>query len=306
MYKQILIAGLTLAFTSITATAGSLSYQSVNRSLDAQVEASFLCGDGSASQYLFSDPTLFSPVGSSGVCQQSIATTSQGDFDQSLNTQGLVANGIFFDVGSSSAASQTSSLGAQEISFQGSTVVSSDNWSGSSSAIEMVFTLDTETRFNVSGLYSWDSFLGGGGGSTDIRLETADGSSTVFDQSNFQAELSVSGGYLTESAPSLAENFGQDMVDYVWPGGDYGFLYSYQQSLLLGPGTYRLIIDIESKQCGEDLVEYVFCGDYGQFGSRDVAFQMSTVPVPAAVWLFGSALAGLGWLGKKQTGEVKL
>jgi hypothetical protein len=27
----------------------------------------------------------------------------------------------------------------------------------------------------------------------------------------------------------------------------------------------------------------------------------STVPVPAAVWLFGSALAGLGWMKRKQT-----
>jgi hypothetical protein len=27
----------------------------------------------------------------------------------------------------------------------------------------------------------------------------------------------------------------------------------------------------------------------------------STVPVPAAVWLFGSALAGLGWMRRKQT-----
>ncbi|MCP3907923.1 MAG: VPLPA-CTERM sorting domain-containing protein [Gammaproteobacteria bacterium] len=27
----------------------------------------------------------------------------------------------------------------------------------------------------------------------------------------------------------------------------------------------------------------------------------SAVPVPAAVWLFGSALAGLGWLRRKQT-----
>ena len=28
---------------------------------------------------------------------------------------------------------------------------------------------------------------------------------------------------------------------------------------------------------------------------------VSTVPVPAAVWLFGSALAGLGWLKRKQS-----
>jgi hypothetical protein len=29
--------------------------------------------------------------------------------------------------------------------------------------------------------------------------------------------------------------------------------------------------------------------------------QISAVPIPAAVWLFGSALAGLGWLRRKQT-----
>jgi hypothetical protein len=28
---------------------------------------------------------------------------------------------------------------------------------------------------------------------------------------------------------------------------------------------------------------------------------VSTVPIPAAVWLFGSALAGLGWIRRKQT-----
>jgi hypothetical protein len=29
--------------------------------------------------------------------------------------------------------------------------------------------------------------------------------------------------------------------------------------------------------------------------------QVSAVPIPAAAWLFGSALAGLGWLRRKQT-----
>ncbi|MDB4307867.1 VPLPA-CTERM sorting domain-containing protein, partial [Gammaproteobacteria bacterium] len=28
---------------------------------------------------------------------------------------------------------------------------------------------------------------------------------------------------------------------------------------------------------------------------------IATVPIPAAVWLFGSALAGLGWMRRKQT-----
>ena len=30
----------------------------------------------------------------------------------------------------------------------------------------------------------------------------------------------------------------------------------------------------------------------------------SVVPVPAAVWLFGSALAGLGWIRRKQTQQA--
>jgi hypothetical protein len=30
-------------------------------------------------------------------------------------------------------------------------------------------------------------------------------------------------------------------------------------------------------------------------------FKASVVPIPAAVWLFGSALAGLGWMRRKQT-----
>jgi hypothetical protein len=28
---------------------------------------------------------------------------------------------------------------------------------------------------------------------------------------------------------------------------------------------------------------------------------VNVIPIPAAVWLFGSALAGLGWLRRKQT-----
>jgi hypothetical protein len=50
------------------------------------------------------------------------------------------------------------------------------------------------------------------------------------------------------------------------------------------------------------------CGDVdcnvglGEPFSRNViAGTVSAIPVPAAVWLFGSALAGLGWMRRKQT-----
>jgi hypothetical protein len=57
-------------------------------------------------------------------------------------------------------------------------------------------------------------------------------------------------------------------------------------------------------------VHSVIVGDHGfstgGFGSFYLPpqldnFSASVVPIPAAVWLFGSALAGLGWLRRKQT-----
>jgi hypothetical protein len=45
-------------------------------------------------------------------------------------------------------------------------------------------------------------------------------------------------------------------------------------------------------------------GNQFGFGSATVELDnvvVSAVPIPAAVWLFGSALAGLGWLRRKQT-----
>ena len=46
---------------------------------------------------------------------------------------------------------------------------------------------------------------------------------------------------------------------------------------------------------------------FGSLESDSIDFRyisagtVSAVPVPAAVWLFGSALAGLGWMRRKQT-----
>jgi len=39
-------------------------------------------------------------------------------------------------------------------------------------------------------------------------------------------------------------------------------------------------------------------------GSLEVVYSFSEVPVPAAFWLFGSALAGLGWLHRKKTAKL--
>jgi hypothetical protein len=40
---------------------------------------------------------------------------------------------------------------------------------------------------------------------------------------------------------------------------------------------------------------------YDNYALTTQAISFNVVPVPAAVWLFGSALAGLGWMRRKQT-----
>jgi hypothetical protein len=40
---------------------------------------------------------------------------------------------------------------------------------------------------------------------------------------------------------------------------------------------------------------------YGATAIDNVRVSMAITPIPAAVWLFGSALAGLGWMRRKQT-----
>ncbi len=41
--------------------------------------------------------------------------------------------------------------------------------------------------------------------------------------------------------------------------------------------------------------------DAGWLEVNNQSISASIVPIPAAVWLFGSALAGLGWMRRKQT-----
>jgi hypothetical protein len=41
--------------------------------------------------------------------------------------------------------------------------------------------------------------------------------------------------------------------------------------------------------------------EVGRIEADLVSASFSVVPIPAAVWLFGSALAGLGWMRRKQT-----
>jgi hypothetical protein len=52
-------------------------------------------------------------------------------------------------------------------------------------------------------------------------------------------------------------------------------------------------------------VEFIVPTENFNLGFLDNVVVDNVVPIPAAVWLFGSALAGLGWMRRKQTGQSR-
>jgi hypothetical protein len=98
----------------------------------------------------------------------------------------------------------------------------------------------------------------------------------------FSTELIDGFGAPTVSFSGDQMNFGS-----VGPGdtGLAGWLVSIHEPFLL---ANRAVV------VGPDGIAI----DFSEFNSASWSLQV--VPIPAAVWLFGSALAGLGWMRRKQ------
>jgi hypothetical protein len=64
-------------------------------------------------------------------------------------------------------------------------------------------------------------------------------------------------------------------------------------TLTLGPGIYEVHMEMTA---AKGVAPGPVISSYSAMTST---FRMSVVPVPAAVWLFGSVLAGLGWFRRK-------
>jgi len=117
---------------------------------------------------------------------------------------------------------------------------------------------------------------------TSISTTLLDGSDGIDNQSNnavfiFRAQ---------DRFVSPVDTFYNEGLYIDDPSADNGYFSS------VGPGTYQGWFSAGSKNGGTTT-----WADY------EVAVTVSptAVPIPAAVWLFGSALAGLGWIRRKQT-----
>jgi hypothetical protein len=141
-----------------------------------------------------------------------------------------------------------------------------------------------------------DSLLFSDGGSAYGSFDY-DSSTNLYSEINITTLRSDGGGFANYQSliPSVPSN--DERLFLVGPGagGLTGVAFLFDSGLTNTGGTVAII-------SGEE----VFCEDYeclqpaGKI--RDVVSgSISAVPVPAAVWLFGSALAALGWLRPKPT-----
>ena len=103
----------------------------------------------------------------------------------------------------------------------------------------------------------------------------------------------------------------------LYPWGDDGEYYSYPDGFVtvageLGDGSTITTTDVAQLGQGDWLnivsVSFFAEGLHGDYDDQlalhvDNIVVGAAVPIPAAVWLFGSALAGLGWLRRKQASQ---
>jgi hypothetical protein len=159
----------------------------------------------------------------------------------------------------------------------------------------LIFTLSASLAANaVPVTWTVDSLLFDDGG-TGSGTFSYDADTNTY--SNIDIVTTVGANFTGAHYMSLinnAVNNANSLIIMVYPlEGLSGLELSFAASLTNYGGSITITGGRESI-CGQECMYPVSDLRYISSG------QASAVPVPAAVWLFGSALAGLGWLKRKQ------
>jgi hypothetical protein len=129
-----------------------------------------------------------------------------------------------------------------------------------------------------------------------------DADTDVYSNWNLQTQTGWLAGFNYNPESSAVEAFDsyskhlEIYTSYGYPDIDRVFLLHFASSLTNGGGTVE-VTDTRpycfptSSSCEIDFID--------NKGRRVTGGRVSAVPIPAAVWLFGSALAGLGWFRRK-------
>ena len=249
-----------LLTVSAAASAGTITYLTQERSVFSYA------GPGGYFTYINGVQQPIRPV-------DPIESTDFGTFDYTFRTENL---GCCFVPYAYGQADQHSSLYSDGLGVESVSGASSDDYSQGLgyglSLFDVTFVLDEATRFDLTGFSRWYE---------------------SFDPLGVVRENSV-----------LLETLGGEEVELDWQltnedfGDFYGETYDLDSRIWLDAGSYHLRVVTEAAMdCGS---EELGCMDFGAGVRARADFAMSVVPVPAAVWFFGSALAGLGWMRRKQ------
>ena len=141
---------------------------------------------------------------------------------------------------------------------------------------------------------------------TDVTMRyggTLTGGFTYDNDTNVYSDIAIT--YSNPTSSGLQTNLGGTATSFAFANAFY-----LDANLYAGPNA-NVGIDIfyQDELTNAGGVVELFAGSFSvasspNFGSDDIVSGSLTgtvVPIPAAVWLFGSALAGLGWMRRKQT-----
>ena len=141
-----------------------------------------------------------------------------------------------------------------------------------------------------SGFLLWGNGVGSGNASSDVQIIAQDGTSVSFYQ--------ASGGAFDLISFDMLFITGNTNADMLLQGqrGD-GSVVNLQVLGSASEGEIWETVFLSGQL--NNLTSITFTNFSRPVQLDNIVVQ--AVPVPAAVWLFGSALAGLGWLRRKQT-----
>jgi hypothetical protein len=191
----------------------------------------------------------------------------------------------------------------------------------------VIFTLGLTISTNALANTAWDwSFAGESGQfitDGDGLLEAGQPAAGTYLLQDFIVTSSSAGAALGSSGDTLSSFLGDYAVVHPYAPPPYSFLWDGSQvtawlNSRADSGDFWFISDTADTRYSyvfgadaEGLFDtsqatYVIVDSPGQAPSEYLAqgsivvSASSVVPIPAAVWLFGSALTGLGWLGRRK------